>query len=123
MTLMRIRLELARTQGFPDGSADHGYEFVAPITRDGHLDAAAWQAVKSRCTVRRFWGNEDEMTGLLRHLGHGWRFDYRGHEEDDEPFFKLDKHSLVPGAYVSLTEHDGLRWPFKVVAMTPEASD
>jgi hypothetical protein len=27
----RIRLELARSKEFPEGSATHGYEFVAPL--------------------------------------------------------------------------------------------
>ena len=29
MYLAKIRLALARTQEFPEGSADHGYEFIA----------------------------------------------------------------------------------------------
>ena len=29
--LKRIRLELARSNEFPMGSANHGYEFVAPL--------------------------------------------------------------------------------------------
>jgi len=29
--LKRIRLELARSKEFPDGSTAHGYEFVAPV--------------------------------------------------------------------------------------------
>jgi hypothetical protein len=31
MTLRSIRLELARTAEFPEGSAERGYEFVAPL--------------------------------------------------------------------------------------------
>ena len=40
MSLMTIRLELGRTADMPAGDSRHGYEFVAPINRDGHLDAA-----------------------------------------------------------------------------------
>ena len=36
--LNRIRLELARTDGFPEGSNRHGYEFVAPLDGKGHID-------------------------------------------------------------------------------------
>jgi hypothetical protein len=118
--LMRIRMELARTDGYPEGSHLHGYEFVAPLTGDGHIDAAAWRAKKEKCTVRRFWKGEPETLGALRHVGHGWRFDYdRRETNDDEPFFKLDKHRLVTGAYVSITEHDGVQRPFKVVETMP----
>jgi hypothetical protein len=53
-------------------------------------------------------------------VGKGWRFDYDSSDDsDDEPFFRLDRHPLTPGAYVSITEHDGEQRPFKVVSVTP----
>jgi hypothetical protein len=120
MGLMRIRLELGRVQEFPEGSVRHGYEFVAPLTGDGHIDAESWRAAKAMCTVRRFWGDDPEERGFLRHLGHGWRFDYPGRPtSDDEPFFKLDRHTIEPGGYVSVTEHDGVQRPFKIVSVRP----
>lgn len=120
MSLTIVRMELARSEGFPAGSHKHGYEFVAPLTPDGHLDAAAWQNVKSECRVRRFWGDEEEV-GLLRHVGRGWRFDYDSKSQsDDEPFFKLDRHPIEIGAYVSVTEHDGVQRPFRIVALVPK---
>ena len=116
MALTKIRLELARMEGFPEGSPLHGYEFVAPLTADGHLDAEEWRAEKEKCTVRRFWNGQPDEFGKLRHLGHGWRFDYDPRSaDDDEVFFKLDRHALVKGAYVSVTEHDHIQRPFKVV--------
>ncbi len=120
MTLMTIRLELGRTPDFPSGSSAHGYEFTAPVTKDGHLDVAAWQANKERCTVTRFWGG-DEQHGRLRHVGRGWRFDYREGEEDDEPFFKLEQHALRPGAYLTIREMDGVERPFKIETLEPAA--
>ena len=119
MALQQIRLELARTPDFPEGSPDRGYEFIAPLTPDGHIDAKAWKDVKDRCEVTRFWAGEFE-TGLLRHVGGGWRFDYAAQDDaDDEPFFKLDRHALTPGAYVSITEHDGVQRPFRVASVLP----
>ena len=116
----RIRLNLARSKEFPSGSTRHGYEFVAPLTADGHLDADAWRTQKDKCVVRRFWRGEPDEFGKLRHLGHGWRFDYdRSSAEDDEPFFKLDRHALIRGAYVSVTEHDHVQRPFKIVDVAP----
>jgi hypothetical protein len=113
-------LELARTQGYPNGSSLHGYEFVAPLTEDGHIDAETWRSQKDKCKVRRFWKDQPDETGALRHVGHGWRFDYAGRPvSDDEPFFKLDRHRLVTGAYVSVTEHDGVQRPFKIVETIP----
>jgi hypothetical protein len=120
MALTRIRMELGRTDGFPEGSNLHGYEFIAPVSSDGHLDAEEWLRNKDMCTVRRFWGNDPDEFGKLRHLGHGWRFDYNPRDaDDDEVFFKLDRHTLVKGAYVSVTEHDHVQRPFKIVDTAP----
>ena len=120
MSLVKIRLSLARTQEFPEGSMSHGYEFIAPLSKDDHIDAEAWKKLKDKCKVVRFWGDEPEEEGVLRHVGNGWRFDYDEQDDsDDEPFFKLDKHALTPGAYVSITEHDGVQRPFRVLSVTP----
>ena len=120
MSLNRIRLELARTADFPQGSRHHGYEFLAPLTEAAHIDSKSWKDVRDRCKVVRFWGNDEHQVGLLRHVGQGWRFDYdKSSDTDDEPFFKLDRHALQPGAYVSVTEHDGIQRAFKVVSVTP----
>lgn len=116
MSFKTIRLELARTTEFPDGSAHHGYEFVLPLDSRGHIDAKAWQDAKDRCTVRRFWGEEDDENGFLVHTrGHYWVFSYAPGEEDDEPFFRFEDHVFKEGEYVSLTGHDGKIHPFKVV--------
>ena len=120
MTLMHIRLELARTPDFPEGSAEHGYEFLAPLDKDGHIDMDGWKKWKEACQVIRFWGSDAPEHGRLRHVGKGWRFDYDArNDEDDEPFFKLGSHSLLPGNYVSITEHDGKQRPFRVATVTP----
>jgi hypothetical protein len=120
MSLMNIRLELGRVRDFPEGDPRHGYEFVAPLDRHGHLDAAAWGVEKQRCQVRSFRPGQPERKGLLRHVGRGWRFDYLpGSKEDDEPFFKLDRHVLAPGFYVTIAEDDGVQRPFKIVSVTP----
>lgn len=119
MSLMRIRLELARTPEFPEGSAGRGYEFVAPLSKDDHVDAEEWREHRDRCEVVRFWDDEPEETGKLRHVGRGWRFDYAEGSEDDEPFFKLDRHALRIGNYVTVTERDGEQLPFRIVSILP----
>ena len=120
MTLYNVRLELGRTDGAPQGDPHHGYEFVAPLDGDGHLDAGEWSRHKARCTVRGFRPGAHDRFGQLRHLGQGWRFDYDPQaREDDEPFFKLDRHRIAPGLYVSITEEDGAQRPFKIVTVAP----
>lgn len=117
--LKRVRLELARTSEYPEGNSGHGYEFIAPINNGGHIDPDEWKKHREHCRVTRF-ADDETQTGMLRHVGRGWRFDYNDTiRDDDEPFFKLDRHTLKPGAYVSITEHDGIQRPFKVVSVTP----
>lgn len=116
--LKTIRLELARMPGFPEGAPDCGYEFTAPLDADGKLDAAAWKDNRARCTVRRFWRGEKAEHGYLVHArGGNWMFSYREGEDDDEPIFRFDRHLMKPGEYVSITEHDGVTRPFRVVSV------
>src|SRR5450756_3218549 len=58
-TFKRIRLNLARSKEFPQGSKLHGYEFVAPLDDKGHIDVKLWQSQREHCRVRRFWEGED----------------------------------------------------------------
>ena len=50
MSLMYIRLELARSKEYPQGSSDFGYEVVAPLTADGHIDPEVWRQHRKACT-------------------------------------------------------------------------
>jgi hypothetical protein len=63
--LKRIRLDLARSKEFPRGSANHGYEFVAPLDSKGHIDPHLWHQYRDLCDVRMFWRGEDEEIGRL----------------------------------------------------------
>ena len=120
MSLKRIHLELARTPEFPNGSSQHGYEFVAPLDAKGHLDSAGWPKAKAACTVRRFWNSQPDEHGTLIHRKNGtWAFSYQPGEDDDEPIFRFDKHFFVPGEYVTVTEHDGVARPFRVMQVVP----
>jgi len=117
--LRAVRLELARTPEFPEGSADHGYEFVAPLDDGGQFHAEAWKGDRGRCTVRRFWGDQADESGMLVHTRGGrWVFSYAPGTDDDEPIFRFDRHRFLPGEYVSITEHDGVTRPFRVVSVT-----
>lgn len=117
-SLKAIRLELARTKEHPEGSGHCGYEFSAPLTADGHLDAEAFRSTKAQCRVLRFWERQKPEHGMLLHLGRDrWVFSYAPGTDDDEPAFKFDRHRFQPGEYVSITEHDGITRPFKVVSV------
>jgi len=124
MTLKEVRLELARTSEFPEGSANHGYEFNAPLDDDGHISKEEWNSHAQDCTVRRFWGDEEEEHGRLIHFGDRWMFHYTGMDEaDDDSLFHMGDHVFKPGEYVSITEHDGVQQTFKVVSVKPSPLD
>jgi len=121
MALKRVRLELARNAEFPQGSPARGYDFVAPLTADGHMDLGGWRQHRDACTVHRFWAGEDDEHGrLVHHGGERWAFRYESMAADDEePIFRFDRHSFVAGEYVSITEHDGMQRTFRVVGVGP----
>jgi hypothetical protein len=120
-SLRRIRLNLARTKAFPDGSKRHGYEFVAPLAADGHIDAEIWKETRNLCRVRRFWGDEAHDIGhLVRRPGGSWafRYDIAG-DEDDEAGYRFGEHPFVVGEYVSIRDDDGDLNTFQVAAVAP----
>lgn len=118
MALKRVRLELARSAEFPQGNANRGYEFVAPLAEDGGLDTGEWPSVREKCTVRRFWDDEDDQHGELHHTRRRtWAFSYAPGDEDDEDFFHLETHALKEGEYISIREPDGETYTFKIVSV------
>ncbi|GIU66064.1 hypothetical protein [Candidatus Phycosocius spiralis] len=123
--LTRIILRLARNPqvGFPSGDARHGYSLVAPLRSDGHLDVAAWQAHRAKCTVRRFdpspdHGGPEIADGLLTHHGTRWYFHYdEAFEGPDENVDHLGEHRLLIGDYVTITRR-GQALTYQVVEET-----
>ncbi len=120
MTLMRVRLELARDHDFPSGSPERGYDFAAPLDGDGHIDAAEWKENRKACRVVRFWaGTPDEVGHLVRKPGGSWAFHYdiHGDPDDDEAGYRFGTHAFKPGEYVSIKEHDDQLRTFHVVSV------
>jgi hypothetical protein len=118
MRLKKIRLELARDHDFPDGSREHGYEFVAPVRDDDMLDPDGWKLHRAECRARRFWGPDDEETGhLIRKPGGHWAFHYDTHsaQNPDESGYRFGNHPFRTGQYVSIREHDDRLRTFRVV--------
>jgi hypothetical protein len=109
-TFKRIRLQLARSKEFPAGSTAHGYEFVAPLDPQGHIDSELWKSHREQCRVRRFWKGEDDQTGVLVHKPGGseharWVFDYdRSSSEDDEAGYRFGSHRIEVGEYLTLRD-------------------
>ena len=112
-------MNLARTKDFPQGSANHGYEFTAPLDETGHIDAGLWKKQRDHCRVRRFWGAEEEEVGHLIHRpGGSWAFHYDiDGEDDDEAGYRFGAHAFNPGEYVSIKDEDGEMHTFQVVTV------
>ncbi|MGZ5836696.1 MAG: hypothetical protein ACXWJ5_10900 [Xanthobacteraceae bacterium] len=118
----RIRLNLARSKEFPAGSAHHGYEFVAPLDHDGHIETDEWRKHRDNCRVRRFWGDEEEIGQLVHKPGGNeharWIFDYdQAAEDDDEAGYRFGTHAFRPGEYVSIRDEDGEMHTFQVASV------
>jgi hypothetical protein len=124
MAMSKIRLEMARSHEFPQGSARHGYEFVAPLDERGHIDAESWHLNRDKCRVKRFWeGSADEIGHLVRKPGGSWAFHYdiHGDVNDDEAGYRFGDHALISGEYVSIREHDEDMNTFRIVSVIPLA--
>jgi len=124
-TFKRIRLNLARSKEFPQGSSRHGYEFVAPLDAKDHIDAALWKQHRGHCRVRRFWVGEDDEIGQLVHKPGGpehgrWMFDYNPKRaDDDESGYRFGAHAFRPGEYVSIRDEDGEMHTYQVASVEP----
>lgn len=126
-SLKSIRLEIARSREHPKGSPLYGYEFVAPLDQQGHIDVASWKAHRDQCRVRRFWQGEEDKVGRLMHKPGGneharWVFDYDEKRlDDDEAGYRFGTHSFMPGEYVTIRDHDA-EHTFRVVSLQKAAA-
>ena len=122
-TFKRIRLNLARSKDFPQGSDKRGYEFVAPLKADGHIDEAQWKKDRGHCRVRRFWEGQDDETGRLEHRPGGpeharWVFDYNPKRaDDDESGYRFGAHAFKQGEYVTIGNVDGETHTYQVASV------
>ena len=118
----RIRLNLARSKEFPQGSTRHGYEFVAPLDDNSHIDVEQWKKHKEHCCVRRFWEGQDDEIGQLVHRPGGpehgrWVFDYNPKRaDDDESGYRFGAHTFRQGEYVSIRNEDGEMHTYQVAS-------
>jgi hypothetical protein len=122
--LKRIQLQLARSKEFPNGSARHGYEFIAPLDSDGHIDPGLWRKYREACRVHRFWDDKEAKVGQLLHKPGGseharWVFDYdKSRVDDDESGYRFGAHIFVPGEYVTISDQDEAH-TFRVISVGP----
>jgi len=117
MSWKSIRLELARTEEFPEGSASRAYLLRLPLDEQGLIDEAALGRSPAMATVHRHWPNEPDLSGYVVRTPKGWALSYELGDSDDELVFHLESHPIRMGEYITLTEPDGRRLPFKVTSL------
>jgi len=115
-----VKLELARTDEYPSGSANHSYLIRVPLDENEIIDETARAIDPGRATIRRFWPNEPEQSGYVLKANNGWAFSYAVGEEDDENLFHLESHPIKQGEYLTVTEPNGDRLPYRIVAVSPD---
>lgn len=114
-----VRLAMARTPEFPEGSPSHAYELVVPLDARGLVDRKAFDANPGSASVQRVWPGEGVRRGAILKRRKGWAFSYRPGDADDEDIFHLEDHPLTEGNYLTLAEPDGERIPYRVMAVRP----
>ncbi|HXQ54135.1 MAG TPA: hypothetical protein VN802_23775 [Stellaceae bacterium] len=116
----RVRLELARSHDYPEGSTRHGYVLVLPLDGAGRIDEAARHKAPQLCTLHRFWEGEGDSVGQVVRTGQGrWAFSYHAGREDDEPVPHLSDHVFRAGEYLAVRESGGAEHAFRIVAVEP----
>jgi hypothetical protein len=115
----RIRIELAREPGHPEGSTDVAYVIVVPLDADDRIDAKLWREHRDACRVARLRPDQPDGHGHLVHrTGGGWAFHYEaGAHVSDEVGFHFTDERFVPGEYLSLNE-GGKMHTYRVVSVS-----
>ena len=123
--LRRIRLELARATGHPDGDAGQGYDFVAPLDSASHISLEGWKRERGLCFAHRLEHGQVVERGVLSHRAGGpggatWVFDYDPQSDgEEEAGYRFGGHAFVVGEYVSIRDEDGDMRTYKVASVTP----
>jgi hypothetical protein len=116
----RIRLELARSHEFPEGSTRHGYIVVLPLDKNGRIDVASYHETPSFCTLHRFWEGEGDAVGQVTLRGpRRWAFAYHADREDDEPVPHLAEHVFRAGEYLAVRDAHGKEHVLHIVSTEP----
>ena len=110
---------LARERGHPEGERANAYDVIVPLTADGRIDAAQWDAHRALTRVIRYRpGDEPDIGHIFRRPGGTWafRYDVLG-DEDDESGHHFGDHVFTPGEYVTITE-DGVQHTYRVASVS-----
>jgi len=116
MNWKSIRLELARTEEYPEGSASRVYLLRLPLKEDGLIDEEVLRNAPARATVRRFWPNQADLSGYVVRTPKGWAFSFEPGQGGEEAVRHLESHPIGYGDYLTITEPDGSKLAFRVAS-------
>ena len=123
--LKRIRLNLARSKEFPDGLGRHGYEFVAPLDADGHIDPSCGGNIASIAACagsgrrRRRDRPPRAQAGRRGACALGVRLRRDRRRTTTRPAIASATTPSRTGEYVSIRDEDGEMHTFQVVSVEP----
>jgi hypothetical protein len=113
----KIRIELAREPGHPEGDAGVAYVIVAPLDATDRIDPELWRTHREACRITRFRPKEEDEHGHLVHRqGGGWILHYESNTPDATGFHFADER-FVPGEYVSINDA-GRMHTYRVVSVS-----
>jgi hypothetical protein len=114
----RIRIELAREPGHPEGDSDVAYVIIAPLDADDRIDATLWREHREACRIARLRpGQQDDHGHLVHRQGGVWTFHYDSGPKTDEVGFHFADERFVSGEYVSINE-GGKMHTYRVVSVS-----
>jgi hypothetical protein len=108
-----VKLELAPGGDYPKGSPAMAFLLRVPLDRAGMIDECALVAQPKGAFARRFWLNEPDRSGVVRHDEGGWALQFPGGERNA----RLDHVPMMPEAVLELAQADGTRLRFRVVSI------
>lgn len=115
----RVRIALARTPQFPQGSTSHAYELIVPLDEDNRIDQAAFKAFPARASVQHVEPGRPVKRGAILLRNGRYTFSYAPGDADDETIYHLENHPLGIGDYVTITEPGGMAQAYQVESVTP----
>lgn len=117
MNWKSIRLELARTNDFPNGSASRAYVMRVPLAADGRIDEQAVVGAPEQATVRRMWPSQPDLSGHLVRMGESWAFLAGRRGRQQKIWSEFGCEPISEGGLLTLREN-GQELPFRVAKLS-----
>lgn len=112
MSWKTVRLELARSRGFPAGSVSRGYVIRLPLDASGELERTLLVQHPGTAVARRFWSTDPDETGRVVCSCGGLAVRCSGRADR-----LIETFHFEPGGKVTLVDEYGARLLFTVASI------